>query len=308
MPDSTPVILYHDPADFDQLDGMTWDGRVKGRVGPGFARGGVPNGQGTLFWTSSDIRDRTDRAVAPLDTTNASVHWADDGRHLCGLARTAPRDVASQGVLRVAVPGGAWKDEAHIGSFSPAGLNAGGPFVAACGIDGDRAVVVQTGGQGLDTAEYWVVQLSTGRILWHRTPPSPTQLTVSRDGSLIVENHPDGRASSVYGVDGAVVATLHAWVSAFSWDGTLAVTSPTWTGGQVTVTRWRDGSVIWSGPQGSEHGYAYGVTGPGTSLAVGIRDPAFPQKFGFPPADLFVVGPDGTVTFQQKNIVLFPTL
>src|ERR1700736_1528593 len=29
---STPVILYHDPGQFDQIDGMTWDGKRSGRV------------------------------------------------------------------------------------------------------------------------------------------------------------------------------------------------------------------------------------------------------------------------------------
>ena len=80
-------------------------------------------------------------------------------------------------------------------------------------------------------------------------------------------------------------------------------------GGQVDVTRWRDGVVIWRGPAGTQYGYAYGVVEPGgTRLALGLRDPAFPQKAGFPPADLYVVSPDGRSTFEQKNIVLFPTL
>src|SRR5438132_10026955 len=43
VPDSTPLILFHDPEDFDQLDGMTWDGRVSGRVGSGALNGAWAN-------------------------------------------------------------------------------------------------------------------------------------------------------------------------------------------------------------------------------------------------------------------------
>jgi len=34
-------------------------------------------------------------------------------------------------------------------------------------------------------------------------------------------------------------------------------------------------------------------------------DPAYPQTGGFAPVDLFVVGADGTVTLEKKDVVLF---
>jgi hypothetical protein len=47
---------------------------------------------------------------------------------------------------------------------------------------------------------------------------------------------------------------------------------------------------------------------PAVRIALGIRDPAFPQTGGFPPVDLYTISPDGTVVFEQKDIYLFPPL
>ena len=46
VPQGTPVILYHDPTNFDQLDGVTWDGKSSGKVGTGVMNGGnaTPDG------------------------------------------------------------------------------------------------------------------------------------------------------------------------------------------------------------------------------------------------------------------------
>lgn len=307
LPGATPLILYHDPANFDQLDGMTWDGQIRGRIGPGFRNGGIPNAQGTLFSTTSDIRDRSGSVVATFDSTNASIFWADDGRSYCSLARTGSRDVASPAELQVVLPGHAPMDVARVGTFSPAGLNAGGPYLVACSPGSDRAVVVQSGGQGLGTAEYWVVQLSTGNVLWRRAPENGVQLAASHDGRLVAEDFGGGGGSVVYGSDGSVTARLDTSISAFSWDGTLAVTSR--TGGPVSLERWRDGTVLWRGPVGTGYGYWGGVTEPGgTRVALGLRDPALPQTGGFPPVDLYVVSADGKVGYEQKNIFLFPML
>src|SRR2546428_736538 len=86
--DQTPVILYHDPASFDQLDGMTWDGKVSGRVGAGAANGGIGNAQGSLYSTSTDLRNRFDQVLAPYSSKDLGAFWADDGVHYCAVVRT----------------------------------------------------------------------------------------------------------------------------------------------------------------------------------------------------------------------------
>jgi hypothetical protein len=311
VPDSTPVILYHDPARFDQLDGMTWDGRISGRVGAGVANGGVSNPQGSLYSTMTDIRDRSGHVVAALDITKASVFWADDGRQFCAAVRVDSRDVSGPGELQVGGPGEQPRNVARVGTFAPASSNGGGPYVVACSLESDRGVVVESGGQGISTVAYWVVQLSTGRVLWSRVPgasASPVEIIASRDGRYVAENHSEqtGEHTIIYGPDGAAAAYPGAWVDAFSWDGTLAVTSPTWTGGPVTVIRWSDGKVVWSGPAGSGFGYWQGAAEPGgTSLAIGVRDPAFPQTTGFAPVDLYVISGAGQVVLAKKDVYLF---
>jgi hypothetical protein len=203
---------------------------------------------------------------------------------------------------------------ARIGSFYSAGSNGGGPYVIACSIQGDRAVVVQSGGQGTGTRQFWVVRLSTGQILWSRTPAEATasglvQIVASHDGQYIAENRGGDPAQDtiIYGPTGSVVGSIGRWINAFSWDGSLGVTSPRpGSAGAVSVQNWRDGTVVWSGPTGSGYIYWQGSAEPGGArLAIGILDPQFPQTTGFAPVDLFVVAADGHVVFAQKNIYLF---
>jgi hypothetical protein len=312
--DSTPLILYHDPATFDQIDGMTWDGKTRGRIGAGAMRGGYANPPGTLYSTSNDIRDRSGKVLITFDPTQGQPFWADDGRSYCSLGRTGARDTTSVGELQVGVPGQPLRSVARIGSFPWAGSNGGGPYVAACSIQGDRAVVVQSGGQGIGTSQFWVVRLSTGQILWSRTPAEATgtglaQIVASHDGQYIAENRGGDPAPDtiIYGANGSAVGHIGRWINAFSWDGALGVTSPLpGSTGAVSVQSWRDGTVLWSGPTGSGYRYWQASAEPGgTRLAVGILDPQFPQTTGFAPVDLFVIAGDGHVVFEQQNNYLF---
>jgi len=83
VPDTTPVILFHDPVDVQQIDGITWDGSARGRVaaGPEFANGFTPNPAGTLFGGTGYVRDRAGTVVAtPAVTTKGFAGtWSDDG-------------------------------------------------------------------------------------------------------------------------------------------------------------------------------------------------------------------------------------
>jgi hypothetical protein len=214
------------------------------------------------------------------------------------------------GELQVGVPGQPLRSVARIGSFPWAGSNGGGPHVIACSIQGDRAVVVQSGGQGIGTSQFWVVRLSTGQILWSRIPAESTtgpgvQIVASHDGQYIAENRGGDPAqdTTIYGPDGAALGHIGRWVNAFSWDGSLGVTSPRLgSTGAVSVQNWRDGTVVWSGPIGSGYTYWLASAEPGGSrVAVGVLDPQFPQTTGFAPVHLYVVAADGHVLFEQTN-------
>jgi hypothetical protein len=312
VPDSTAVILYHDPANFDQIDGVTWDGSAKGRLGvnPEAGNGILPNPAGTLWATTRDVRDRTGAVVATLAGNRKGFPgtWADDGRHLCTMVSDSPLgQVGGQpATLQVTAVGQAPRNVVQVGrAYEQTSIG-----VAACSIEKDRAVVVQSGGQGMSTAQFWVVQLSTGRILWTRSYPLDGQTIIdirpSRDAQYVAEVKytccpATGTATTIYGPNGAVAAHFAGRVEAFSWDGSLAVQMADYSG-PVSIIRWRDGSVVWKSP--GVAGYSEAMAEPGgPRIAVSLRDPQHAQTSGFPPVDIYVVSPDGHAVELLTNVM-----
>jgi hypothetical protein len=175
--------------------------------------------------------------------------------------------------------------------------------VAACSIEKDRAVVVQSGGQGVGSVQFWVVQLSTGRVLLTR--PSTGDIRVSRDGQFIAEvvrsQATGSTTTTIYNPSGTVLGQVAGQVEAFSWDGSLAVEMADYSG-PVSIIRWRDGSALWTGPSGA--GYFDAIPEPGGErIAISVRDPRHPQTGGFTPIDVYVVGPDGHAVELLTNVM-----
>jgi hypothetical protein len=300
VPATTPVILFHDPAAFDQIDGITWDGSVKGRVGvnPVPDTGIYPNPAGTLFATTQDVRDRSGTVVATLKqpTKGFPGTWADDGRHYCSMVSESPfgQPGGKPTTLQVTEVGQAPRNVVQVGrAYEQAGIG-----VAACSIEKDRAVVVQSGSVG-NTVQFWVVQISTGRILWTRS--NGGDIGSSRDGQYLAEvGNATRSTTTIYGSAGAVLGQVAGVVNGFSWDGSLVVVGD--YSGPVSVVRWRDGTVLWSGP--SRAGYWTAMPEPGGQrVAVWVRNPDHPQTGGFPPVDLYVVGPDGQAKKLLTNVM-----
>ena len=309
VPPTTPVILFRDPLNDQQLDGITWDGSARGRVtiSPEVAMGFIQNPAGTLYGWTGSIHDRTGAVVAtlPVNTKGFPGTWADDGRHLCSMVSENPfgQPGGKPTTLQVSVLGQAPRNVVQVGrAYEQSSIG-----VAACSIEKDRAVVVQSGGQGVSTAQFWVVQLSTGRILWTRSyagqDVSSFDIRPSRDAQFIAENKYTPSVSSVttiYGPTGAVLGHPTGWVQAFSWDGSLAVMG-NYGEQPVSVVRWRDGTVIWSGP--SDGGYIDAMPEPeGQRIAVSVSDPQHPQTGGFPPRNVYVIGPDGKAIRLLTNV------
>ena len=300
--DSTPVIVYHDPANFDQVDGVTWDGKRSGRIGTGAANGGIPNPQGTLYAASNEIRDRHGAVLATFDPINVGVFWSDDGRSYCSVVRTASRDMSSPGELQLTEVGKSPRNVARVGSFKPASHDGGGPSVVACSPGGDRAVVYQSGGQGIGVMQFWVVQLSSGRTLW--TGGVGGYIAASHDGRYVALADGSGH-TVIYGPGGAVLKRLEGEVFGFSLDGALVVAAQIGGAQSPSIVNWSDGQTIWTCPD-STFGYWGSFAEPGGSqIAIGVLDPAYPQTGGFAPVDLFVVGADGIVSFELKDVTLF---
>jgi len=215
----------------------------------------------------------------------------------------------------IAEPSGPPRNIARIGTFLPDASNGGGPSIVACSPGSDRAVVYQSGGQGTGVTRFWVLQLSTGRVLW--TGGSGGWIAASHDGRFVaLAAAPND--STIFGETGAALAHLATTVFGFSWDSTLAVVAQNFSS-SPGVVRWRDGTILWAAPTGN--GYAYfeywwSFAEPGgTRLAIGILqvpswspreiDPKFPQYGGFAPTDLYVISADGAVVFHETDLFLF---
>jgi len=299
VPDSTPVILFRDPVDAQQIDGVTWDGSARGRVGAtDTGLGFVQNPAGTLYGGTGSVYDRSGAAVGTLpanpNTKGFPGTWADDGRHICSMFSESPfgQPDGKPTTLQLTAVGQKPRNVVQVGRI----YEQTSVIVAACSIEKDRAVVVQSSGQGISTAQFWVVQLSTGRIVWTRSYPldftSSIDVRASRDGQFIAEvrNTPATTATTIYGPSGAVAGHTSGRIGAFSWDDSLTVVGD--YGGPVSVIRWRDGTVVWTGANGG--GYLEAMPEPGGKrIAVSLSDPQHPQAGGFASRNVYIVGPDG---------------
>jgi dipeptidyl aminopeptidase/acylaminoacyl peptidase len=154
-----------------------------------------------------------------------------------------------------------------------------------------------------------VVELSTGRTIWSKSYPQDgvtiVDIRPSRDGQYIavVTHHLGGGPDStvVFTGTGSVLAHVAGRIEAFSWDGSLAVQMADLSG-PVSVIRWRDGTVIWTGPTGE--GYEDAMPEPGGQrLALQLRDPAIPQTGGFPAVNVYVVSAEGTSLELLKDVM-----
>jgi hypothetical protein len=302
-PASAPVILFHDPVDAQQIDGITWDGSAKGRVAAGseVGYGFVQNPAGTLYGFTGYIRNRTGALVAsPAVTTKGFPGtWADDGQHYCSMVSKSqlPPAGGEPATLQVTAVGQAPRNVVQVARM----YDQASAGVAACSIEKDRAVVVQSTSIGT-AVQFWVVQLSSGRILWTR--PSG-DISASRDGQYIAEisynQATKTSTTTIYSSTGAVLGHVPGAVNTFSWDGSLAVVAA-WQG-PISVVRWRDGTVVWSGP--SDGGFLGAMPEPGGQrIAVTVSDPQHPQTNGFYPGNVYVVAPDGQAVKLLTNVVL----
>jgi len=293
VPNTTPVILFPAPVDVQQIHCITWNGSAMGRVaaGPEFANGFTPNPAGTLFGGTGYVRDRAGTVVAtPAVTTKGFTGtWSDDGQHYCSMVSKSqlPPAGGEPATLQVAAVGQAPRNVVPVAKM----YDQASSGVVACSVNKDRAVVAQWTSIGTAT-QFWVVQLSTGRILWTR--PNSGDVRASLDGQYIAEiSYNQGTqisTTTIYSASGAVLGHVAGRVQAFSWDGSLAVVAE--YGGPISVVRWRDGTVLWTGPAGG--GLDEAMPEPeGQRIAVSVLDPERPQTGGFPFRNIYVVGPDG---------------
>ncbi len=333
---ATPVLLFNDAGDNYQVDGMTWDGRSGALTevptgGQNLVPAESSNPAGTLFVAFPNILDRSGRVVAKLSGPYSDPRmndflgaWADDEQHYCQVAPALAAGANPlPGTLQLTTPRGTPRNVVKVGNQGPDGSTL---TVTVCSVLADRAVVVQ---REQSFIQYWVVQLSNGRVIWTHNlnstcpPPIPTvsgcglaNVVASRDGRYVAEvqptntsfiYRPDGSKaevlptgpSTIYGPNGSPVRNIDGAVSAFSWDGSLALVTVSSAGrARMSLIRWMDGTVIWTAPDGKKIWGVQPEPG-GTSLAILTGDPA---GYGRPstPIVLQVVSSDGRVIGQQE--------
>src|SRR5262252_10589732 len=87
--------------------------------------------------------------------------------------------------LQVSALGGAWRT---VGQYGTASENSG-VDIKACSTLNDRAVLVGRMYQSPSVRQLWVVQLSTGQVVWSRSFPSDgatvIDVSTSRDGTSV---------------------------------------------------------------------------------------------------------------------------
>jgi hypothetical protein len=173
--------------------------------------------------------------------------------------------------------------------------------VAACSVRKDRAVVVQGYGNSPSTAEYWIVQLSTGKVLWtHSFDVSKAVTVIASPGAdFVAENSPT--SSTIYASDGSVTGRLNSQVEGFCWDGSLVVTDSGFGSGQVSEVAWASGNVIWTAPADSAL-LRVEPQPDGSSLAIWIASLAqVSQNQGSVHTDLYVIASDGHVIAHVQD-------
>jgi hypothetical protein len=302
--DSTPILVIRESAAYEKVEAITWDGKIVGQL-PFDPGGYSSNPAANLFASGGTIRDRRGALLASgsFGFKFFSGTWADDEVHFCLMT---PFDNPGGGGVPTTLKlfdarTGTARDVLQVGTLG----NQTFVTVAACSVEFDRAVVVQSGGQGIGTSQYWVVELSTGKILWTRnfqeSKGQPVQIVSSRDGQTIAESQ--GQSSTIIGLDGAVIGQIAGSVRIFCWDGSRALVDAGSGGGQARIVRVSDDSTVWSGPSGSGfYVYSYGAQPDGASLAVGMYNPANTDVRGLTAVDLYIVAPDGHMAAEMKDV------
>jgi hypothetical protein len=236
--------------------------------------------------------------------------WADDESQFCLMFPKGGLDTGTAAILMLERPGLPGVPVAQIGTYPAVSQNLPPPSIAACSVENDRAVVFQAASPSALEVQDWVVELSTGRILWThsiKVPGSPAGIGVvsTHDGMYVAETiwSPGRAAATIYGPDGSAVGQLAAFVRAFSWDGSLAVTS-TSSGTPVSLIIWRDGHVIWTGPDGFHFITARSEPG-GNRIAIDVNNNDNPADLAQArTGNLYVFSTDGHLLWTKNSIYL----
>jgi hypothetical protein len=304
VPAAGPAVNRVTPVTWVRVD---WSGHRLGAVSPppGLSLDN-PSPDGSLAVTAASGGGMTllDAAGGHVVGTVApgitGVIWADDSRHLCGLAS------ASGGQQLVVVTVDPSRGETGRRSFPTHVTGSDTTFVSACSAESDRAVLTNfwVVGRTQAAGDVEVLRLSTGATLLHRAFPAPApfiNVFVSRDGLFMVGSLLDDPHSAVVDLlSGQVVAHLNGVAEAFTADDRYVavssfVTESSRPGGTGSLVEWRTGRTVWQ-----DHGQVaiLGVEPDGNAIAVQLygsdQEPPDHDRW-------LIVRPDGSAIVIRQN-------
>ena len=311
-PPGVPLVWVQDPNRAGWLIGFDWTGKPRGTVkisqtigqydrlrqAPGGSAFGIePNGKGGY----GIFLDRLGNEIPNQDSTPRyqDEMWSDDSVHMCTLDFIGGLD--SQWRIGLKLPGAA-PNPLSVVALDSLNLRSGIIAIsfAACNARTDRAVLAYS--YMSRPTEFWIVRISDGAILSHRTYPAGNlaNVTVSRDASLIAENSGTsaGEAPAAPSTvirrapDMSLVTTLNPTmgVLAFSGDNSsaLVTTAPLIAGqpAMLEVLDLQTGRVMWTGEGTSGLG-SFAVQPAGNAFALALTD-------GNAPATILMIYGDGS--------------
>ena len=322
-PAGVPLFYLQDPLHDGWYIGFDWSGKPRGTIKLANALGdnGTLNQapDGSAFGVAPLGKGRVEQFLDRLGnpTTGDSLHppyyfqmWADDSTGLCALDYDSQ---AQQWQIGLRAPGAP-------ATVRPVAIhpNVATGIIAidfrACSPRNDRAILVYNL-MGVPT-ELWVVRISDGAILLHRSYPANNvaDITASPDGSLIAES--SGKSVGYIGgptaettvverlSDGARLMKVDPGIGVLGFSAdmkTVLVSTSPWSAGRATnlaILDIRTGQPIWS-YNGGELLSGFFIDPAGSGFAVMLQSVA--PHGSHPPVDVVVVDGAGKATDLTGN-------
>ena len=303
-PAGVALVYVSDPNHPGWYVGFDWSGTpratIKLQKPLDTTTGLVQSPDGSNFVTTigakgggGEFYDRLGNPVASGPEFVSAV-WADDNRHMCGMVAD---QISGWWYLATQLPRQPAREVAQIVPYSantPVAVS-----VIACSFAADKAVLAK--GAASRPAELWAIQLSTGKVVIHRsiTAQGIGTVVASPDATFMAQNW--GPHTDIVRVaDGSVVASLDpAWiVLAFGPDDqTLLVTSGWPSAGRPTQVAVVDlsGRVLWEN-DGSQELATFFVE-PAHGFVVMLKTPA--DQYWHPSIEVALVTGEGKAVVLQ---------
>jgi hypothetical protein len=310
IPTGTAVVIYWRSVAPDGLYASSWTGGLYKVPTLNFESGAlaVQSPDGSRLSVGGVVYDTSSGALLGHLPTDATVTWADDSRHVC-LATPLPGQ-GSPTQISYGLPGSSLTDLGKFGSWA---VQVPGALVLACSASSNRVVISNVGGEN-DTSDVWVVNSTTGLVVYHRsylttskTNANGVFVVASPHGDYLAETDSSTGSATIRQIPAnEVVAQLtHMQVHGFSWTGDRVLVAPRQPDVSIVNTAntdpevmdWRTGAKVWRAPAGAIMGGRMSAQPGGDGFAIDL----FTVFTGGRPA-IWLIGSDGHGRAVDDNI------